>query len=204
VQKLGTSPKAALAASPSIAPRDRKYLNQAEHRRINATARHLKRSRMLFVMILMLTGARVSEVLALTASSFQLESGSVSLRTLKRRRPVMREVPLPLWVMESLETHFRISERQGTAQAGARLWPFTRWTASRLIKRVMARAGVSGAKACPRGLRHGFGVGGAQAGIPVTLLQRWLGHARLTTTAIYLEVSGPEERAIAARWREAM
>jgi hypothetical protein len=46
-------------------------------------------------------------------------------------------------------------------------------------------------------------VGGAQAGIPVTLLQRWLGHARLTTTAIYLEVSGPEERAIAARFWEA-
>jgi integrase len=114
---------------------DRKYLNQAERRRINATARHLKRSRMLFVMILMLTGARVSEVLALTASSFQLESGSVSIRTLKRRRPVMREVPLPLWLMEALETQFRISQRQETAESGGRLWPFTRWTAWRLINR---------------------------------------------------------------------
>jgi site-specific recombinase XerD len=66
-----------------------------------------------------------------------------------------------------------------------------------LVKRVMSEAGVLGARACPRGLRHGFGVGALQSGIPVTLLQRWLGHARLTTTAIYVQASGPEEREIA-------
>jgi site-specific recombinase XerD len=64
----------------------------------------------------------------------------------------------------------------------------------------MAMAGIKGKRACPRGLRHSFGVGGAQSGIPVTLLQRWLGHARLSTTAIYLDVLGPEEREIAARF----
>lgn len=71
-----------------------------------------------------------------------------------------------------------------------------------VIKHVMILASISGPRACPRGLRHGFGVGGAQAGIPVTLLQRWLGHARLTTTAIYLDAAGPEERDIAARFWE--
>jgi integrase len=203
--KAGDKPQGGARGFTLYSPAgDRKYVNQAERRRINATARHLKRSRMLFVMLLMLTGARLSEVLALTAASFQLESGCVSIRTLKRRRPVMREVPLPPWLIDALEAQFRISQRQETAEIGARLWPFTRWTAWRLIKQVMARSGISGAKACPRGLRHGFGVGGAQAGIPITPLQRWLGHARLTTTAIYLEVSGPEERAIAARWWEAM
>jgi integrase len=30
-------------------------------------------------------------------------------------------------------------------------------------------------------------------------LQRWLGHASMTTTAIYLEAMGDEEREIAAR-----
>jgi site-specific recombinase XerD len=49
--------------------------------------------------------------------------------------------------------------------------------------------------------RHGFGVSAVQAGIPVTLLQRWLGHARLETTAIYANVSGPEEREIAGRFQ---
>ena len=61
----------------------------------------------------------------------------------------------------------------------------------------MEGAGIVGRHACPRGLRHGFGVGTLQAGVPLTLVQRWLGHARLTTTAIYAEVSGPEERGFA-------
>ena len=39
-----------------------------------------------------------------------------------------------------------------------------------------------------------------QAGIPVTLLQRWLGHARLESTAIYANVCGPEEREIARKF----
>jgi hypothetical protein len=45
-------------------------------------------------------------------------------------------------------------------------------------------------------------VGTLQAGIPLNLAQRWLGRARISTTAIYADVCGPEEQAIAARfWR---
>jgi integrase len=36
----------------------------------------------------------------------------------------------------------------------------------------------------------------------VNLVQRWLGHAQIGTTAIYAEAVGDEERAIASRmWR---
>jgi integrase len=182
---------------------ERKYVNLSERRRIQEKARTLKRPQMLFVLVLLWTGARVSEVLSLTASSFQLESGFVSIRTLKRRRPFVREIPLPGWLVEAIERQFLISQRQRTTRlCGKRLWTFTRWTGWRRIKQVTIMAGISGPRACPRGLRHGFGVGGAQAGIPVTLLQRWLGHARLATTAIYLDVAGPEEREIAARFWE--
>jgi site-specific recombinase XerD len=37
------------------------------------------------------------------------------------------------------------------------------------------------------------------SGVPLNLLQRWLGHAQLTTTAIYANAIGPEERQIAER-----
>jgi integrase/recombinase XerD len=37
--------------------------------------------------------------------------------------------------------------------------------------------GVKGPQATPKGLRHGFGVAAIQAGIPLNLLQRWLGRA---------------------------
>jgi integrase/recombinase XerD len=42
-------------------------------------------------------------------------------------------------------------------------------------------------------------VAAVQAGIPLNLVQRWLGHAQLSTTAIYAEAIGPEEQEIAAR-----
>jgi site-specific recombinase XerD len=107
-------------------------------------------------------------------------------------------VPLPQWLLADLDGHFDLHGRQGDTRLREKpLWSFSRCTAWRLVKRVMSEAGVLGARACPRGLRHGFGVGALQSGIPVTLLQRWLGHARLTTTAIYVQASGPEEREIA-------
>jgi hypothetical protein len=48
-------------------------------------------------------------------------------------------------------------------------------------------------------LRHGFGVAAVSAGIPLNLVQKWLGHAQLTTTAIYADAVGTEEQDIGPR-----
>lgn len=64
---------------------------------------------------------------------------------------------------------------------------------------MMRVAGISGAQASPRGIRHGFGVAAVTAGVPLVLVQRWLGHTKLETTAIYLQMVGPEERQFAER-----
>jgi site-specific recombinase XerD len=37
------------------------------------------------------------------------------------------------------------------------------------------------------------------AGIPLNMVQKWLGHAQLSTTAIYADAVGAEEQSIAAR-----
>src|ERR1043165_2382567 len=62
----------------------RKYLNRAERQRMLVAAAKLRPDQALFVLTLAWTGARVSEVLALTRSSFQVELGLVAIRTLKR------------------------------------------------------------------------------------------------------------------------
>ena len=67
------------------------------------------------------------------------------------------------------------------------------------MKDVLAAAGIAGAQASPQGLRHAMSVAAVGRGIPLNMVQRWLGHAKLTTTAIYAEAVGEEERAIAAR-----
>ena len=64
----------------------------------------------------------------------------------------------------------------------------------------MAEADISGCQAMPKGLRHAFGVGVVQAGVPINLLKKWLGHSRLETTAIYAAAVGAEEQAIATKF----
>jgi site-specific recombinase XerD len=130
-------------------------------------------------------------------------SADEGIRTLKRRRYVVREVPIPPELMAAIDRHFELRRRQrDDTLACARLWRWRRETAWRFIKRVMATSGICGTPACPRGLRHGFGIGALQAGVPLNLVQRWLGHARISTTAIYAGACGPEELLLAARfWR---
>lgn len=157
----------------------------------------------LFALTLTWTGARVSEVLALCPASFQIEAGIVGIVTLKRRKFCVREVPIPPGLMAELEAHFGLRTAQrDPLRIFDRLWKFCRSTAWRIIKRLMTGAGISGPIACPKAFRHAFGIGTLQSGIPINLTQRWLGHSRPSTTAIYADACGPEEIAFAARfWR---
>jgi integrase len=173
----------------------RKYLNRDERRRFIGVMADLEPARGLFGLTLAWSGARVSEVLALRRTSFQVERGIVAFVTLKRRRHVVREVPLPPTLMLALDAEFGLTAAGELSDA--RLWSWRRETAWRIVKDTMIRAGIDGRCACPKGLRHAFGVGALQSGVPLNLLQRWLGHARISTTAIYLDASGPEERGFA-------
>jgi site-specific recombinase XerD len=66
----------------------------------------------------------------------------------------------------------------------------------------MTAAGIPKGVSKPKALRHGFGVAGTQSGVPLNIIQRWMGHARLDTTAIYTNAVGDEERALAKRmWK---
>ena len=64
----------------------------------------------------------------------------------------------------------------------------------------MQSAGLTDpATATPKGLRHSFGITAVLNGVPLNLLKKWLGHAQLSTTAIYADAIGEEEKGIAAR-----
>ena len=56
----------------------------------------------------------------------------------------------------------------------------------------MRTAGIEGAQACPRGLQHSYGVAAV------------LGHASLTTTAIYATAIGTEARELVSRVRRSL
>lgn len=171
----------------------RKYLNQRERLRFLESVKLQNRDKRLFCLILYYTGARISEVHNLTFTSIDFENKSIVLGTLKRRKKgVYREIPIPNHLLDELGDYIQSFEHKPS------VWIFSLRTASRYIKRVMNDANISGPRSCARGLRHGFAVHAVQK-VPLTIVQKWLGHASLKTTAIYLEVIGEEERELASR-----
>ncbi len=182
----------------------RKYLNSAERRRFIQAARRAPLEIQLFCLVLTLSGGRISEILALTPAAIDIDSGVANIMTLKRRkRGIVRQVPLPRNLLSALNRAFHLRRSQGDPDSAyRRIWKWSRTTAWRRVKEVMASAHITGLPAMPKGLRHGFGVNAFQSLVPPHLVQRWLGHASLRTTAIYGDVMGPEERAFAARmWK---
>lgn len=183
----------------------RKYLNSTECRRFIRALDAAPAPTRLFCILLFWSGSRISEALALTADSFDLDDGIVMIETLKRRRRgVIRHVPLPNSVLHELDRAFRLRGRQRAKHlANERLWLWSRATAWRRVKQIMSTAGITGPAAMPKGLRHAFGVAAFRASVPPHLVQRWLGHASLETTTIYGDVVGKEEQEFAARiWRD--
>ena len=67
----------------------------------------------------------------------------------------------------------------------------------------MVSASIEGPQACPKGLRHGFGIAAVTAGVPLPTIAAVLGHADIATTAIYTTAVGAEAREFLARmWSE--
>lgn len=181
----------------------RLYMTQAERLAVLSASERAGRDVRTFCHVLTHTGARISEALNLTADRVDLAAGVIVLETLKkRRRGIYRAVPVPAAVLDALELVHNIRDAQRSRDKGrsVKLWPWGRTTGWRRVQEVIEAAGVvDGPHASPKGLRHGFGVYAVGKGIPLNMLQKWLGHAQLSTTAIYANAVGEEEQHIAAR-----
>ena len=180
----------------------RKYLTAGERDGFLRQAELADRQVRTLCMTLAYAGCRLSEALALTVDRVDLAAGALVFESLKKRRTgIYRAVPAPPALLETLNKVHGIRELQGQRGKGrgVRLWPWSRTTGWHAVHAMMAAAELDGLYASPKGLRHGFGVAAVSGGIPLNLVQRWLGHAQLTTTAIYADAVGTEEKDIARR-----
>ena len=161
----------------------------------------------MFCQVLHDTGCRPTEARELTSDRILLEERGIVFRTLKKRKtdgrgrtklPQYRTVPVSDRLIENLDLVFSLRARDKTEQLQTPLWPMSRPTAYRLIKRVMDRAGIEGKQATGKGLRHGFGVAMVTAAkpVPIHLLAKAMGHSSTKTTEVYLQVIGEEERGL--------
>jgi integrase len=187
---------------------NRLYLNAEERAAFLAAARRQPARDRTLCETLHWTGCRPSELLEITPARVDLSGGTITIRSLKKRKEasgrskvVYRSVPVPPDYLDTLNTAHGIREAQKSRKlANAPIWPLSRVRVWQIVKGIMIEAGIPDApQRSPKGLRHGFGINATVNSIPLHMLQKWMGHAQLSTTAIYADAVGREEQDIAAR-----
>ena len=171
---------------------ERKYTDDPEYRRFMEDVQHLPLLPRTYCQILAVTGCRASEGLMLRR--LHLTDNQLIFHTLKRRRTVFRLVPIPEWLAQQF-----LMLAAALSDPAGRIFPESRSTAYRWVRRVFLYADNHGTMASPKGLRHGFGVRCAMFNLPGSLIQTLMGHASYETTRIYLDLVGNEARTMIAR-----
>jgi integrase/recombinase XerD len=160
----------------------REPLTQDEANRLaNACQTHEEK---LVVWTLLDTGIRVGELAKLTKDNLDWQNHRLMIYGKGGpygKQSKRRVIPLSPRVQAILEGHLALHDR---LQISAR-------TIQRMLKPIANRAHIS-RPVTPHVLRHTFSVTCIQKGISTRALQEFLGHDRLVTTEIYLNLS-PEE-----------
>ena len=179
----------------------RLYLNLEEREAFFEASKQQRPEVRTLCQLLYYTGCRVSEALNLTADRVDMAAGEIVIQSLKKRSttPHYRPIPVPIDFIESLDATHDLREA-----TSAKLWQWSRSQAWRIVKATMSEAGIDTYMpygTC-KGLRHSFGIHAVTRNVPLNVVQSLLGHASMSTTAIYVDAVGDERRALVSRmWK---
>ncbi|MCG2701623.1 tyrosine-type recombinase/integrase [Candidatus Parcubacteria bacterium] len=153
------------------------------------------------VRLLWESGLRINECLSLTPADINLETQEIIIRNGKGGKS--RTVPwrnerttdlLRVWLEVRPDSEFifpvirsprkRKGENKGKSTKGEKLDPKS-FRAS--FKRYVKQAGLPNWLS-PHNMRHSYAIYMLDQGVPLPALQRLLGHSRLDTTGVYLEI----------------
>lgn len=178
----------------------RLYLTPSERKAFFEAAKGQPDNLRTFCHMLYFTGCRVSEALNLTADRVDVPAGEIIIHSLKKRgdTPHYRAVPVPKSFLDDLANIYSIT---GSNEPEKRLWTWSRSQSWRLIKKVMLEAEIDTKlpHATCKGLRHGYGIQAACKGVPINIIQKLLGHNKISTTALYMDAVGEEKRQLVSR-----
>ena len=166
----------------------RKYLTPAE------------REVRTFCSTLARTGCRISEALQLSADRIGPKAGVLIFekleKTEERRLPAHAGSPCLSRHIQYGSQPPRGAETEDSGR-GFSLWTVARNTARRNVCDVMDAAKIVRPHATPKGLRLVFGIKAITSGVPLNMLQKWLGHPQLSTISIHADAHGAEAHQIA-------
>ena len=142
------------------------------------------------IVVLWRAGLRISEALALAESDLDPATGAILSRRGKGGK--RREIGMDRWGWQQIQPWLdsRAALPIGTLMcvidgptAGRPWLP----SAARTTLRRLALSGGVRRRFAPHQLRHAHAVEMAREGVPLTIIQRQLGHANLGITSIYLQ-----------------
>ena len=135
----------------------------------------------LIVWTLLDTGLRVSELCALSADSIQWQQRQIRVKGkggAYGKKTKIRTVPMSMRVRALLEPYFALNDH----------FPVGPRRVQKLVKEVANRAKLS-QEVTPHVLRHTFATLALQKGMSLAAVKKILGHDRLSTTEIYLNLT---------------
>lgn len=135
----------------------------------------------LIIWTLLDTGLRVSELCSLTPQQILWQQKALRITGKGGsygKKSKKRVVPMSKRVQTLLEHYFAINER----------WPVGIRQVQKIVKQVADKIRLA-QEVTPHILRHTFATLALQKGISLAAVQKILGHDRLTTTAIYLNLT---------------
>ena len=139
-----------------------------------------------FLMTVYGCGLRLTEAIHVQISD--IDSARHQLRVSRPKGGRERLVPLSDNLIKELRAWYKVHRpKKWLFSQGPDQNPINRGTGQNLYYRSLRRAKL-GHKSGIHGLRHSFATHLLENGVEITLVQRFLGHAHLTTTARYLHV----------------
>ena len=140
--------------------------------------------------IMLKTGLRVSEALSLRRTDLRLDQDppiiSVRADSPGNKAKKGREVPVPADLLESLGdlASFHSKDRHRP------MLDISRQRVSQAMKEAALEVGIDPKRAHPHAWRHTYGRNCVLRGIPIPVLQKWLGHQSPVDTQRYVELAG--------------
>jgi site-specific recombinase XerD len=143
------------------------------------------------------TGMRISEALSVLYQDIDYLARTVRIVTLKRRGherviPIQPDFLLETKLFQQCQQEKRTSKKRNMRK----MFHINRSTAHEHVKFACRLAGFSDGREHPHTFRHSFAINCLLHGVPITTLQRWLGHANITNTLIYTALTGREDQTL--------
>ena len=144
----------------------------------------------LAMRLMLRCGLRVSEALQIRPSQLRFDRSppiiSLPADIVGNKAKTAREIPIPEDLVEILR-----DRASGETKARNRLLvELSRQAVGQGMKKAAEVAGVDPARVHPHALRHTYGRHCILQGVPVNILQKWLGHSSLEMTMQYVYLAG--------------